>query len=207
VKTFLIIAIFISTAFADTPPPMRLAISNFPAVQVTSSIDGQRQTFSAVILNLTAAISPTDIFTISGSASKVIRILRLGFTANQSTSGAINVVILKRSTANTGGVSTAQVSVPHDSVNNTATATVLAYTTNPTALGTLIGNIRAYKYYVLTTNPNAGGSVSTPGEWTFGDGNDQSIVLRGTSQILSVNLAANTIFGSSINVFVEWSEE
>ena len=169
-----------------------------------------KQTYAAAITGLVAGAAATDFFTISGSGSKTIRVLKIGFSCTQTNPGYENFIVLKRSTANTGGTSTAQTAVPMDSNSAEATASVLAYTANPTALGTLVGNIRSYRMLIETT-PTGGVSstdiaMTALSEISFG-GIGQAPVLRGTSQLLSVNFAAGTATGNLINIFIEWSEE
>ena len=164
--------------------------------------DSYKATYSASIISLVFANTATDIFTLTGSASKTIRILRVGFIATQTTAAIRDIVLLKRSTANTGGTFTNPTRVPLDSTNAAATATVNAYTVNPTSTGTLVGNIRTYKAYINTTS-NAPNSY----EWIFGDKNGQAIVLRGTAEVFAINMNSVTSAGNLCDIFIEWSEE
>lgn len=159
-----------------------------------------KSSYSASIIGLVAANTATDIFTLTGSATKTIRVTRIQISATQTTATANNVVLLRRSTANTGGTSTTPNIVPLDSSNAAATGVVRAYTANPT-LGTLVGNLRANKVFIstTTTSPNTL-------DWKFGEG-CQPIYLRGTSEVLSVNLNGTTLAGNSFNIFIEWTEE
>lgn len=164
-------------------------------------IDGVKATYSASIVGLVPANLATDIFTITGSATKIVRITHIEISATQTTAGNANVVVLKRSTANTGGTSTNPAKVPHDSQNAAASATVAAYTANPT-VGTLVGNIRSNKIFVST--------ATTMGEeitMDFGVRPSQAVVLRGTAEVLAVNLNGVTLAGGSFDIDIEWSEE
>lgn len=166
-------------------------------------VDGIKTSYSASVVGLVSVATATDIFTITGSATKTIRITRLEFSGT-TTSGSglgVNLSLIKRSTANSAGTSSASTVVPHDSSNAAATATVLSYTANPT-LGTTVGAVRTERYGFVTS----GGSV-TPLVWNFGDRPSQSIVLRGTSQVLAINLNSTSVTGPSISVSVEWTEE
>jgi hypothetical protein len=172
------------------------------SAQQMTQLDGCRATYSVTMTNLVPAATPTDVFTITGSATKTVRIFKIRVSGTQTTGSVINVVLLKRSTANSAGTSTAGVLVPHDSNSAAATATALGYTANPTT-GTLVGNIRAIKAYVPTL------TSSTPEEvvWQFGDLPVQGLVLRGIAQVLAINLAGATIAGGSFDVSVELTEE
>lgn len=166
-------------------------------------VDGIKNTYSASVLGLIPAATPTDVFTLTGSNTKTIRVTKISFSATQNTSAIRDILLIKRSTANSGGTSTGATAVPHDTNSSSATATALSYTANPT-LGTTVGTIRATKYAIPSTNPN---SSSTIVEWLFGDSPAQAIVLRGTSQVLAVNLNGITTAGGSFNINFEWTEE
>jgi len=179
------------------------SIGNQLSYSIASPIDGYKATYAAASAPFTAAATATDIFTITGSATKTIRVTRIEITGTQTTGLNQNILLLKRSTADTAGTSAAVTAVPQDTNNPAATATVLSYTANPT-LGTLVGNIRADKYLIpapgtLTGNP--------PLIWTFGDRPEQALLLRGTAQVLAVNLNGATLAGNSFTISVSWTEE
>ncbi len=161
-------------------------------------------TYSASVVGLVAPATPTDIFVITGSASKLIKISRIMFSGTQSTAAARDVLLILRSTDNTGGTATTRTATPHDSANLAATAVVRAYTANPSALGAAVGTIRATKIQLSDT------TAKTPADtliWEFNYLIPQPIVLRGASQILAVNLNSITSSGNSLDIVVEWTEE
>ena len=170
-------------------------------IGAVATVDGLKATYSATIFNLAPATLATDVFTITGSATKTIRITRITTSGTQTTGGSINVIILKRSTANTAGTFTAQIAVPHSSTSAAATATVLAYTANPT-LGTLVGNVRSRKVFMNATTGASDEYISE-----FGTRNSQAIVLRGINEVVAVNVNATTLAGESLDVSIEWTEE
>lgn len=177
--------------------------------------DGQRQTWSAAKVGLVPAASATDIFTITGAANKVIRITHLEITATTTaaTAAALDVLLLKRSTANTGGTSTGSpTAVPHDSANNslTAAATVLAYTANPGALGSLVGTALRNSKFFQTLTPFTATDFPQKDQiiWDFGNRPGQAIVLRAATDVLAVNLnAASASAGASFDISIEWTED
>ena len=165
-------------------------------------VDGSKASYSAsVTATIPIAITPTDIFTITGSATKTIRITRIGFSGSQTTAGQRDVLLIKRSTADTGGTSTAVAAVPHDSANAAATASVLFYTANPT-LGTAVGAIRSARLYFATVTTDSDNYF-----WDFGTRPTQAIVLRGSNQQLAVSLNSIAGVGNSVDINIEWSEE
>lgn len=170
---------------------------------VTTYLDGFRASYSACATSFTPAATPTDVFTLTGSASKTVRLLKVTIGATQTTAAVRDVVLLKRSAANTGGTSAAATAVSHDSTNAAATATALSYTVNPAGLGALVGNLRVQKLAI----PVTGASTLTPLEWDFGTTADQSVTLRGTAQVASVNLNSVSSAGNLFDICMEWTEE
>lgn len=171
---------------------------------LSSPSDGVKATYSATsAIAFASPLLATDIFTITGSATKTVRVLRLAYSAQQTTAGVDNILVIKRSTANTGGTSASATRVPHDSNDAAATATVLNYTANPT-LGTAVGTVRAARMFI----PTAGTDISTfVYEYDFGALPEKAIVLRGTGEVLAINLNGATISGGTWTCFVEWTEE
>ena len=191
-----------ATKIADGLFPWRTAQINADRSLVVTQVDGYKATYSASVSNLVAmATAPTDIFTLTGSATKTIRVTRVTITGTQTTASQITIILLKRLTANTAGTSTAQTAVSHDSNAAAATGAVLAYTANPTT-GTLIGNLRSRKVFVGAVTGNSDEYITE-----FGTRNCQAVVLRGTGQVFAINLNAATIAGSSFNIGIEWTEE
>lgn len=173
----------------------RLLASNVP-------LQGVAQTYSAASLVTSAALA-TDIFSITGSATKTIAIVSLTISGIATAATVSTVNIIKRSTANTGGTPTTITNVPSDSTNAAATATVVSYAGVPTT-GTPVGNIRTIKIFLP---PPTGGNANTPSMPIIGPQSfSQPVVLRGTGQVLSLNLAGVTIAGAVLACSVEWIE-
>lgn len=159
--------------------------------------------YSAAAVGLVTTATATDVFTITGSSTKTIKITRIAFSGSTTAGSGIgfNCQLIKRSTANSGGTSSTLTNVPNDSSNAAATATVRSYTANPT-VGTAVGTIRAIRYSTTAT-----GAVTTQVEWDFGVRPAQPIVLRGTSEVLAINFSSTTITGPIFNFGIEWTEE
>ncbi len=175
---------------------------------ITRNIPKIRQTYAATITNITPAASATDIFTIIGSLTKTIYVHKITVTGNRTAHAHDLIRLIKRSTANTGGTSTLRTIVPFDSTNSIATAQVRAYTTNPT-LGTEVGEIYSCRvsFPVQTpSNAQGNGGAVVPWIWQYSE-IGQPITLRGTSELLAINLNAVTIAGGVIQISIEWSEE
>lgn len=172
-------------------------------VETRETSDGRPKTYSAAVIDAATGLLATDIFTITGSATKTIRVLEIVVSGTRSTAAETDVLVLKRSTANSGGTSTTPTAVPNDSNDAAATATVRSYTANPTT-GTLVGVVRSVSIDLAATNLNSGSSSIHV--WDFRHVG-QPPTLRGTSEVLAVNLNGVTITGSSLDISIEWTEE
>jgi hypothetical protein len=181
------------------------ALSPASALDTVYTLHGVAPTYSANIAGLTPAASATDFFTLTGSATKTVKVLSASCWGTSTANAVSSVTALKRSTANTGGTATNPTKTPHDSLNAAATATVAAYTANPTT-GTLVGNLKTGP---LTTVAPASTTVSPQhGAWTFETPGDmQSTVLRGTGEVFALNGGgASFSAGASLNCSVTWIE-
>ena len=165
-----------------------------------------KMTYSAVSTAFTPGATPQDIFTITGSATKVIRVLRMGISTTQTTAGINNFFLAKRSSANTAGTSAAPAITVNDSLNTAATATVLQYTANPTA-GTLVGYISGFQ--LNSPAPATAGIGGLQGiDYSLIDTFGQPITLRGITEVLAWNFKGAALPGGlSVIAYCQWTEE
>lgn len=173
----------------------------------TTVIPLTQRTYEASVVALAPAASATDFLTITGVAGHIVRVTRAECTGTATAIGAANVVALVRSTANTGGTSTAPAAVPADSTDSAALASVKAYTANPT-VGTSIGPVRA-SVMVLTPTATTTIGINTV-NWTFGNsaGTRAGVVLRSASQVFALNgNGASFPAGTALNCSLEWTEQ
>jgi hypothetical protein len=181
--------------------PLPAGSNTIGTVNVASS--AIPSTYSAAVNGLALAATATDIFAITGSATKTIRIIKLAITGIQTTAGQVAVLLLKRSTANSGGTFTAPTMVSYDTLNATATAGVSAYTANPTTVGTLVGAVYAARLFI----PGAATASDAQGiSLAFGDVAEQNMTLRGAAQSLALSLNGVTVVGGSANISIDWTE-
>lgn len=182
------------------------------APHIFAPSDGNKATYSAAKVGLVPGSSATDIFTLTGSATKIVRVTRIEIagTSTSASGAALDVLLLKRSTANTLGTSTGSPTpVPHDSADAVATATVLAYTAVPTT-GTLVGTaIRNQKLMLaLATDTSSDFPPMDRIVWEFGNRPSKGLVLRGIGEVLAINLnAATPTATASFDIAIEWTEE
>ena len=148
------------------------------------------------------ATAATDVFTISGSATKIIRIHKVRVSATTTSGSAIKLTVaaIKRSTANVGGTSAVVANVSHDSLDAAGTAVARSYTANPTTLGTAVGTVRGD-----ATSVAANGILNIL-EWIFNDVTSKPLVLRGVAENFCINFGGASITGPVASVSVEWSE-
>jgi hypothetical protein len=83
-----------------------------------------------------------------------------------------------------------------------ATALITAYSANPGSLGTSAGTLRAAYIDLPLT-----GAIDNTVTWQFGDKNDKPLILRGTTDVLAVNLGGVTATGGSITADIQWEED
>lgn len=162
-----------------------------------------RPTYSATFDIVPLAAGATDLVALRGSATKKVRIETVVVNGLATARTRVPVSMFLRTAANTGGTSTAPTGTRHDSTDAAATATIAAYTANPTALGA--GTLIRKKYLIL--DPTTVDANNTPESITeFGELGKQ-LVLNGNSQYFAINLNTTPITGGTITVTIEWTEE
>lgn len=175
------------------------AMGQVPSVQVDTPY--QQQTYAAAITALAPASSATDLFTITGAASKTVQVRRFVCSGVSTAAAAAVIKVIKRSTANSAGTATTPTKVPYNSaIGVAASATVRAYTANPT-VGTAIGDVAVGE---LVTGPAASATGNPPLVFDF---SNQNIFLNAATEVLAVNgNGASLSAGAAVNCSVEWSE-
>ena len=171
-------------------------------LQILCDQAAERATYSASFVNLALAATPTDFATLTGSASKTVKVTQVRVSCHGSSAARVHLALIRRSAANTGGTSAALTAVKHDTASGNATASAVAYTANPSGLGTAVGYLRGEAYIFPTAN-NPGPSVflfgGVPGE--------QPIVLSGTAQILALSGEGSSHTAGVCSGTIVWGEE
>lgn len=150
------------------------------------------------------AANGTDIFTITGSDTKVVKIKHISFDGTQTATSARTVFLIKRSTQNTGGTSTILTNVPFDSANPPSNAVVRSYTANPTTLGAAVGTLHNEKVIIGSANTADSDSLIFN---TIDALSSQDITLRGSSEVLAINMNGVSSPGNVVNIDIMWIEE
>lgn len=158
-----------------------------------------KPTYSASSSLFTVASAATDVCTLQGSATRVVKVRRVLVAGNATAQATEPVEAFKRSTAATTGTSVILASVPYDSINAASGAVAERYSVNPT-VGTVVGLLQTQSLtYAFQT-------IGAPIIFTFG-ALGQPVVLRGVAQNLAINLAGLTVAGAQITCTFEWTEE
>ena len=177
----------------------QLSLSKYGAPLITP-LGHTAKTFRGVA-NVTAAALATDIAILPGNATNTVQLLRVIISAIETTAGLVDVLLIKRSTANTGGTSTGITAVPLDAADAAAVSAPLQYTANPTP-GTAVGTIaRGY----LQAAPLATGVSGAPLVFDFGQ-YGKPVILSGVAQGIAVNLNGVTVTGGIFSITFEWLE-
>lgn len=169
--------------------------SNVSEAAAFTMEDGWKPTYSVTMP--AQAVVAGDIFQMTGSATKTVKLTRILLSANSGTAAQAHFTLVRRSSADSAGTAVALTIVPNDSGNPTVSAVVTGYSAAPTQ-GTTVGTLRAF-YLPAPITAGAGGGIL---ELKF-DGSAQQPTLRGTSQFFALTISA----GATIDLTVEWTED
>jgi hypothetical protein len=169
------------------------------------STNSPKPTFRYTAIDITPVATATDVLVLKGSATKIVRVTRASILGSATGASIYDLYLTKRTTANTGGTSTAPTATPSDTLDEAATATLALYTANPSALGT--GTLlEGTKVYLPAGSAPAGAGAIR--DIIFGNRNDKAPVLRGVNESIAFNFAGATVpAGASIYMHIEWTED
>src|SRR5271170_3398037 len=171
------------------------------ALQVNT--EGKKQSYRCGIISFGPLASSSPTISVTGSATKTIRITRIRLSV-AATAGAICDVSLKRFSTLTGGTSASQSAniAKLDTNNAAATAVVNLYTAAATT-ATAAGVLAAERYEIVTASVSVAPQAI---EWDFSNMNAQACVLRGTGDFVGFLFSA---IGTTPNgdCWIEWTEE
>ncbi len=189
-----------------------LASVNYPQV----GLDSTQQVYRAAALFTPFATAPVVLFNIKGSATKTVRIRRIGAWAVSTANAAVGLVLQRASTQGAGGTVVSPTIAKLDTASATATALVSHFTTAAQAAGTPVGgplsttnlgSILVAETVEIMTPHNA--ILFPEGGAPIG----QAIVLRGTADFLEVNVSLGQSGGANgppamqVGYFIEWVED
>ena len=167
-------------------------------------VEGQKATYSASVFNQTLPTitdNTSYFFAIQGSATKTVKIKRIGFSGTKTTTGQATFGLFLVSLLS-GGTPVSVTPASHDTTSPSATAVVTSYQTGSTPGAILTGQLRYWDVFL----PATGTGTPTQIDEQFGLGPMQSIVLRGTGQYLTFACFGGPA-GANINPYITWTEE
>jgi hypothetical protein len=182
-------------------------------------IDSIKRTYGQALWGLSPTTLITDLFVLCGNANNTTRVTRLIFSGRASAVSPMDVNIIKRSVAPSGGVitgaypilGTSAVGIPYDTNFGASQSWITAYggigagiSANP-SVGALVGILASRQYYPgnLTTTVSTYPAL----EFDFGNNPGSAAVLRGINQCLSINLSGNSYPGAALDIEAQWTEE
>ncbi len=172
-----------------------------PYVQSADN-EPERATFGAGVSGFTLGTAPTDILTIQGAVGKVVRIKSIIINGNSGTTAAYPLLLIRRSSANTAGTSTAVTPTAHDTLDGSSAATVRYYTANASSLGTSVGTMHVGR--LVAANAANLDRLALQYSWQ----NDKAIILRGASDYLVLNMnGASLSATTTLDIDLLWTEE
>lgn len=195
---------------AFTGAALAQAINVVPQVGTISEIY-RRPTYTATSVGLVPAASATDIFCINASSAKTITVRRVVIGGTAGTAITTPFLLYRRVSQDTGGTAATSlalpVAVPHISSDAAATATLTAYTANPTVVDSSPSLMGALLVDLPVTTA-AGGRVDV--ERIFGTGSDMFSkgldLIKGSTQQLCVNLNGVSVSSGVLSITAEWTE-
>lgn len=185
-----------------------LAGVNYPL----TGLDSTQQVFRASASFTPQATAAVTMVTVTGSATKTVRIKRI-LIGGTSTALSASVFILQRTSAlGVGGTLVAPTVAKLDTSTGTATAVVNHWTTTLKATGTAVGG--AISTQLITTSTVTTPTVALAGTAQamfpeFGAPIGQAIVLRGVADILEIQNSTPTNLGAGtvLTYMIEWIED
>ena len=182
-------------------------VNTVPTIGVSCAQEPTTTTYGATSVGLIPASAATDIACLSGSATKVVR-LQMVKISGSGTAISVPVLLKKNASLDTGGTAATSTALPVayalDSANAAASATVTAFTANPTINDTAPGILDNGNLGLVATT--VGAAVQPYVLWDYAERNfAQAPLLRTAAQQLCVNLNA-TSPTALLNVTFRWTE-
>lgn len=167
--------------------------------------ESQKATYSFTTGSFTLPAAPNDIIQLKGAANVVTRIKRIKTQVKSTVSGQLNLSLVRRSTASTGGTSASGTANRYDT-NDTLTpsTTINTWSAVATTTGTTVGTLVNWVQPV-----NAAATPQQPIEQRFSDDNLKGICLRGALDflVLSGNLSTLSNADNALFCTFEFTEE
>ncbi len=182
--------------------------SNDSAPVRVEEVGGSKATYTYTIVATAPYATPTDWVVIRGSATKLVKVVRVEFAGVATAATAGKRFDLKMHTvANTGGTSTNPTPQQHDSTDAAATALVLLYSAAPTISGTATTFKSTWVTLGLVA-PAAGTWAEDRYIWEYVGQPFEPPTLRGVAQEFAINFSTAALISGEVDTYsVSWTEE
>lgn len=191
------------------PQLAQAQVNTVPQVGTVSAI-AKQYTYSASSVGLVPAASATDLFCISAGSSRNISIKQIKIAGTAGTAVTTPFLIYRRSALATGGTAATSlalpVAVPLNPANPASSATLTAYTANPTVASSPI--LLDSSVVDLPVTTAAGGDITRT--LAYGEGVSWfahgMTIPKGTTQQICVNLNGVSVSFGVLNITMMWTE-
>ena len=173
--------------------------NNIPAV----TLDSSRATYRFAAVFTPYATSALTLIQIQGSATKTVRVIRIAAAPTTVTAAAsISGYLTRNSAAGTGGTGVTPTAAKLDTNSPAATAVVTHYTTAAQSVGTTVGGPLSQFVLGVTIVSVPTITIQNQMQMIFpevGNVNGQALVLRGTSDYITVVNTTPASFANAIS--------
>jgi len=168
--------------------------------------DGRKATYVYAISATAPYATPTDWIVIRGSATKVVKIVRIELSGAATAATEVIFTLKKHTVANSGGTNTTPTPMKHDSADAAASATVFLYSVAPTidATATIWKTVRM----TLAVAPAA--TTVAPDRYVYNYAAEvyEPLTLRGVTEEFAINFAGVAVpTGGVYDAAITFSEE
>lgn len=169
------------------------------------------KTYTASAVGLVPAASATDIFCIAPSATKSVSVRQVLITGTAGTTITTPFLIYRRATVDTGGTAATGLALPvgvgYSSTNAASTATLVAYTANPTVTDSSPALVFSASQSLDVTTSDSG---QVPFYFGSGGGdfyNQGLDLVKNSTQQLCINLNGVSVSSGVLDISMVWTEQ
>lgn len=210
------LALLATLALAPLVGASAPASAQCPGVNCTVPNQGlayiaKQKTYNAISIGLVPAASATDILCLNQSATKAVHLDQVVVSGSAGTAITTPVVVKLNHSLDTGGTPATGLALPAPAAANSAdpaaTATLTAYTANPTIPDSTPAYLgaQAISFAVTTTANTPTQFLPSTASDIFNKGWDMPALATPVQQIC-LNLNATTITTGVLAIWVEWTE-
>jgi len=168
--------------------------------------NGTKATYTYAISATAPYATPTDYITLTGSASKTIKIIRVEISGAATAASGLLFTLKKHTIANTGGTATNPTPLKHNSGDGTAGATVNLYSVAPTIDNSAV--IWKTARIDLAVAPGAQAYATDRYVYEYGSSIGEPMTIIGVAQEFAINLGGSTLPSVCVvDIAISWTEE